>query len=162
MRRSWVHAARAHPPKPSRQGAMSRALRDCFPRPTSDSFQHDGLSPSGQETRYRISRQTDLEDDDRSSRVEIGSLVLNHDDDRGRDFAKEVFTVSYKGKVICQSSDARARAGRFNQPMAVREGSAEAVVEALGEVAALEQLSLEDFVKELPPDFSWVLKMPGS
>ena len=48
--------------------------------------------------------------------MEIGSLVLNHEDERGRDFAQEVFTVSYKGKVICQSSDARARASRFDKP----------------------------------------------
>ncbi|CAE7313123.1 pntB [Symbiodinium necroappetens] len=142
--------------------AMSGALRDCFPRPTSESFQHNGLSPSGQETKYRISRQKDLEDDDRSARVEIGSLVLNHEDERGRDFAQEVFTVSYKGKVICQSSDARARASRFDKPMAVREGSAEAVLEVLKEVAASEQLSVQDFVNALPRDFSWVLKMPGS
>ncbi|CAE7946263.1 pntB [Symbiodinium sp. KB8] len=139
---------------------VTEALKALF-RPTSESFQHNGLSPSGQETKYRISRQKDLEDDDRSARVEIGSLVLNHEDERGRDFAQEVFTVSYKGKVICQSSDARARASRFDKPMAVREGSAEAVLEVLKEVAASEQLSVQDFVNALPRDFSWAPMQPG-
>ena len=90
--------------------SMAARLRDCFPaRPAVNSWEHKAVSPSGQETYYHYSRMKDLEDDDTSETVRIGTLELKHDDDRGRDFAQSVFTVSYKGSVVCVSQDARAR-----------------------------------------------------
>ena len=142
---------------------MPTSLRECFPAHiVGSSGEYKELSPGGQETSYRFSRLHDLEDDDKHETVKIGTLILQHDDEMGRDFARETFTVSYQGNVVCRSCDQRARGSRFNRPMSVEQGTAAQVLVVLGEVAALEQLSLEDFVAQLPPSFSWVLNMPGS
>ncbi|CAJ1363489.1 unnamed protein product [Effrenium voratum] len=138
-------------------------LRACFPDiPSgSTSWEHKAATAAGQETSYRWTRSTDLEDDDTRHVLKIGSLELRHDEDQGRDFAKTTYSVKYQDKVVCSAEDARARAGRFNKPMAIREGTAGDVDVVLAEVAALEGLSVEELVASLPTSFGWVRNMPG-
>ena len=132
----------AHPATGSRSKLCIMAasqLAECFPARPLDgsSWVHKAVSPSGQETMYRCSELKDLEDDDKHQELKIGTLELRHDDEMGRDFGRELFTVSYRGKVICSSGDQRARAARFNKPMTIDQGSAGDVLAALEEVAAL-------------------------
>ena len=108
----------------------------------------EGVTPNGTRWAYFESNSKDLEDNDSTYKFTLGDLVVRNDDDNGRDFAQDKYTVSFKGKQIYVRSDTRARCQSYNKPMASK--GEEAMLEALEVVAAAEGVTVQKLRAAIP------------
>ena len=107
-----------------------------------------GETPRGLSWTASTSHCQDLEDNDRSWTLELGRMSVSQSDERGRDFARELFTVSHPEHGHVSSSDGRCRDPGQNEARK-QTGSSAVVRLALAEIAEHEGVSVDDVVAQL-------------